>query len=353
MKEKYGKQVKEDMEEATIFDVARVAGVSKTTVSRVINNSDAVTEKTREKVKKVMAELKYTPSAAARTLSLKRSNVIGVIFPDSSEYFFGQMLKGIIKEADKHSMVVVQCNSYHDQKLEAHALEMIAQQRVRGLVITPVCDYYNKREPNPGLKNALMTLNVPVVFVDRSIRSLAKDSVLFDNYRGGFLAAEKFAANGIKKIGAIVADKNLRLGDDRLRGFMDGLSKYHLTVDPECLFSSNGPIDSEEVSRLSRILLDRLAPGGGIFLSNGFLSKFFLREVFARNLVLGKEIHCIAFDRIELLDTFTNLSFSYIDRSEEEMGKYAAQMLLERINGMDCPVRKYIIPAKIHVNDKK
>jgi len=338
------------MAEATIFDVARLAGVSKSTVSRVINGSQAVTDETREKIEKAMEELRYTPSAAARTLSSKQTNVIGVIFPDSSEYFFGQLLKGIIQEADAHSMVVMQCNSYHDPEKEGRALKMLAQQRIRGLIITPTLEKYENPEYRQQVVDMLKSFNVPIVFVDRCIIGLAKDGVMFDNYQGGFLAGKTIAAARPKNVGAIVVDTALTLGRDRLRGFKDGLAVCGAEADQGNIFTSKSQMSEEEILHVSRKLLDKLVPGGAVFMSNGFVSKIFLREVNGRKLKLGEDIHCVAFDRIELLETYTDLAFQYIDRSEREMGRCAAKMLLQRIAGEAGPEKQYVISAKLHNN---
>lgn len=338
------------MSEATIYDVARLAGVSKTTVSRVIAGSDAVVEKTRKKVEEAMIELQYTPSMAAQVLSAGKSNVVGVIVPDSSEYFFSQMLKGIYLEMEKNHMVVIQLNSYHDPERESNALQTIAHYRVRGLIMTPVQENYSNQQIKKRLDESMRLLSAPVVFVDRSIEDKAVDRVLFDNYRGGYLAAEKMVADNIAKIGMLVVDTDLQLGKDRYDGFIDGLKAHGLEPEPDCVFTAQGQIAIEEVARISNILLDKLAPGGAVYLSNGFLSKIFLREVLNRGLVLGEDIRCAAFDRIELLETFTKLPFHYIERSEAEMGRLAAQMLMERIQGLSIPDRKCIIPAKGYDN---
>lgn len=338
------------MSEATIYDVARLAGVSKSTVSRVIAGSDAVVEKTRKKVEKAMMELQYTPSMAAQTLSVGKSNVIGVIVPDSSEYFFSQLLKGIFLEMEKHNMVVIQLNSYHDPERESHALQTIAHYRVRGLIITPAQEKYCNAQIKKQLDESMRLLSAPIVFVDRSIEDKPKDRVLFDNYQGGYLAAERIAAEKITKIGMLVVDTDLQLGKDRYEGFLDGLKAHGMTPEPDCVFTARGQISVEEVARISNVLLDKLTPGGVVYLSNGFLSKIFLREVLNRGLVLGQDIMCTAFDRIELLETFTKLPFCYIDRSEADMGRIAAQMLMERIEGLSIPDRCCIIPAKLYEN---
>ena len=129
------------MPNVTINDIARCAGVSKATVSRVLNHPDVVDEKTRKIVQRVMEEKNYRPSVTARNLSNRKSSTIGVILPQVDNMFFGEMLRGMIHVADKNELTIMCFNSDDSKKKDLQTLEILAGHRVRGLIYVPAVSY--------------------------------------------------------------------------------------------------------------------------------------------------------------------------------------------------------------------
>lgn len=135
-----------EMPNVTINDIARCAGVSKATVSRVLNHPDVVDEKTRKTVQRVMEEKNYRPSVTARNLSNRKSSTIGVILPQVDNMFFGEMLRGMIHVADKNELTIMCFNSDDSKKKDLQTLEILAGHRVRGLIYVPAVSYEEKNE---------------------------------------------------------------------------------------------------------------------------------------------------------------------------------------------------------------
>ena len=121
----------------TIKEIAELAGVSKSTVSRVLNNNGYVGEETRQRIEKVIKEQNYTPSAAAVSLSKQETNTIGVIIPEIDNAFFGEIIKGITEIADQQDFSIICCDTQNKAEKELRALKMLEQQRVRGILFTP------------------------------------------------------------------------------------------------------------------------------------------------------------------------------------------------------------------------
>ena len=183
---------------ANIKDVAKKAGVSITTVSRVLNNHPNVSEKTKLLVTNTMEELNYYPHQIARALSKKQSFLIGMLVPDCSNPFFSELIKYVELNAQEHDYRLLICNSLNDMEKELKYVSMLRQNRVDGIIIgshTLDLDYY---------KN----LNAPVITFDRYI----DDSIPYvtcDNYHGGQLATNYLISHGCKSLLHISGAPNL------------------------------------------------------------------------------------------------------------------------------------------------
>ncbi len=195
----------------TINDIAKKANVSKSTVSRVLNNSGYVNQETREKVEKVIKENAYYPSAQARSLSKRESNTIGVIIPEADNLFFVEVLRGISEVVDENDMTLIFCNTNNNLRKEKRALDTIIMQRVKGLIFTPVNDHSND-ETEHKLKQKLRAINIPTVLLDRGVENSGWDGVFFENYKSAYKATEILINEGHKKIGVITGDLNLKIG---------------------------------------------------------------------------------------------------------------------------------------------
>ena len=171
------------MRTVTIQDIAREAGVGKSTVSRVINSTGYVHADTVEKVKDVMSKYNYQPSAAARSLSKQESDTIGLILPEVNNPFFADILKGVSQMVDKCGYTLMLCGSDNEAAKEARALEAMRRQRVKGLIIVPANDYSNEAS-HVNMEKSLRQLGCPLVVLDRPMLRMDFDSVTTDNFSG-------------------------------------------------------------------------------------------------------------------------------------------------------------------------
>lgn len=333
------------MAKKTIFDIAKEANVSTATVSRVINNNGPVKEKTKKKVMAIIDKYGFVPSTAARTLSHRQSRAIGVLIPNPSEYFFSRILDGISSITDENDYILIFCNTENSPAKELAAIRMLANQQASGLIITPAMDddYNNK---NSALLAELKELDIPVVFVDRSLDKTIGDAVLFNNYQGAHMAASKLIETCGNKIAAIIPDQKLQLGLQRFHGYADALLQQGISYSKKYTVLNDYPFSIEEAYQISKGFLKDLPKGSGVFLSNGTVSKGFLKALWETPLKLGHDIISVAFDKLELFD-YMKLDFSYIDRSEFEMGQLATKMLFERIGSQITFNREYVIPARL------
>lgn len=202
-----------------LTDVAKKAGVSPTTVSRVINNYGSLSQKTIDKVHAAMKELNYQPNSLARSLQGKNTQLIGLIFPTVANPFFGELVEKLETKFFKRGYKSILCDSANNKEKEQAYLNMLAANKVDGIIAGA---------HNLGIKE-YEQVNLPIVSFDRALA----DSIPIiggDNYQGGYMATEYLFSQGAKKIGIITgSNASSSPTNDRLHGYIDFLKTQKLT----------------------------------------------------------------------------------------------------------------------------
>ncbi|EEX35980.1 Galactose operon repressor [Vibrio metschnikovii CIP 69.14] len=207
----------------TIKDVAKAAGVSIATASRVINNSPQTSEKAVKAVQQAMKALGYRPNANARALVSKSSNTIGVLVNDVSSPFFGSMVKAIDTVASEQGKQLLIGSGYHDADKERNAINLLINSQCESLVV------HSKGMSDEELR--LLANEIPgMVLINRSIPGIESRCVALDNYKGSYIATEYLIKNGHRDIGYICSSHDIADAHDRLRGYYDALRDNHITI---------------------------------------------------------------------------------------------------------------------------
>lgn len=330
----------------TIKQIASLAGVSKSTVSRVINNTGYVGKETKERILKIIEENDYQPSAAAVSLSRQESTTIGVVIPEIDNQFFGEVIKGITEEADKNNFSLICFDTQNSGKKELKALSMLAQHRVQGIIITPALGYEDA-ESVAKIKEAFDKIKVPVVVVDRDFKNSQWDTVYFQNYESGYIATENLIKAGNKKVGIIQGDMNLKIARERYRGYKDAMEDFGLKEDESIVLK--GDFTKGTAYKLTLDLINSGNLPEAMVTSNNRSSIGFLKALNEKKLKIGKDIALIGIDNIELLEDL-GFNFSCIDRDNKEMGRLAIKMLLNRKENPDTQRNIWVAPCEIKLN---
>ncbi|MDD3172322.1 MAG: LacI family DNA-binding transcriptional regulator [Herbinix sp.] len=311
----------------TIKDIARIAGVSKSTVSRVLTDSGYVNEDTKRKIEDVMKEYGYQPSASARNLSKRETRTIGVIVPEIGNSFFSEVLSGITEIVDRNDLTLIYCNTDNNALKEEKALKMLAGQRVRGMILTPAIDY---SEPNvvKKLRELLNKLNAPVVFVDRDMENSKWDGVFYENFQSAYCATEVLIKEGHQTIGIITGDLNLKIARDRFKGYCQAMEDYHIPVYDKHIY--HGDFQTNTAYKLSKQMFESGDIPDAIFTCNNLTSLGFIKAARENKIKLGRDIAAIGIDHVEVLDII-DYNFSCVTRDAVEMGRKAMNLLLDRI----------------------
>lgn len=322
-----------------------MAGVSKATVSRVLNNSGYVNKATREKVEKVMRDNQYLPSANAVSLSRQETSTIGVVVPEINNMFYGDVLRGITDVADHEELSLMFFDTQDNGEKEARALRTLSQQRVRGLILAPAVDYSNDAMAI-NLRKQLNALNIPVVIVDRDSENMTWDGVFYENYQSSYQAAVELYKAGNRRLGIITGDLKLKIGRDRLKGFRQGVLDCGLELQGKDVFE--GDFLTPRAYELSKAMFRSGDWPEAIYTSNNSTSLGFLKAAHECGIQIGKDIAVIGNDQIGILNML-GIPFSCVYRDNYEMGRVALQMLLERIENPDRPRNICMIPYSVQL----
>lgn len=211
---------------ATIKDVAREAGVSTATVSRVINNADKVGEKTRKLVLKVMDSLGYTPDANARALVKQKSSTLGVVIPDLTDPFFASLANGIEQVARENNMQLLLSTGQLSAESESKAINLLIEQRCEAIVV------HSKMLSDDTL--CKLSARIPgLILIDRYIDKIADKCIWLDNLEGGKIAARHLLSLEHEQFACITSSYDIDDPKLRLQGFKDTLQTKGLDVDGE------------------------------------------------------------------------------------------------------------------------
>lgn len=330
----------------SIKEVAALAGVSKATVSRVINNNGYVSEETRKRVERVVLETGFIPSANAVSLSKGITSAIGVVVPEIDNIFYGEVLRGIIGEADRHDMQLFFYDTQNSAQKEAKALHIIARQQLMGVIIAPSVDY-NQNEESKALMEKIGRLGVPVVIVDRDFEGLCWDSVLFENYQSAYNATTELICAGNRRIGIITGGDKLKISRDRFRGFEQAAMDHGIKVMQKDILV--GDFLTETAFRLSKQMFLSGDYPEGMLTCNNRSSIGFLKAAAACGITIGKDIAVIGIDKIPMINEI-GFPFSCVSRDNQEMGRMAMRLMMERIYDSGGSRKVAMAPYRLELN---
>lgn len=315
--------------EANIYAIAREAGVSIATVSRVINNSGSVSEKSRSRVLEAVKKLNYVPNSAARSLSTSSSNHVGVVIPDINNPFFSLLLEGLTKAADERGLHIFLSNTDENAQREHQVLQSLREHRLCGLVITPVSS--SDQETIQKLKE-YESLGIPVVLMDRELDNSNFDRVVSDDDEGVFQAISHLIRKGHRRIAIITGPEDSRPGRERLSGYYRAHKAFNLPYHRDYVRMGDFKVDRAYEETLT--LCSMKEPPTAIFTSNNMTTYGCLKAFGQLGLRVGKDIALIGFDEINALK-WLNYNLSVVDRDVAQMGEQAMRLLLQRIENKD------------------
>ncbi|MCK5768557.1 MAG: LacI family DNA-binding transcriptional regulator [Candidatus Atribacteria bacterium] len=325
----------------TIKDVAKLAGVHPSTVSRVINNDSRISEKTKNKVIYVINKLGYTPNAIARGLKTKRTNTIGMLIPDITNPFFADLARGGEDEASENGFNVILCNS--DEKLEKERtyLEILKEKRVDGLILGSV---HIKDKSIFRLEK----IKYPYILVSRDIEGLDKNCIIVNDIAGGTMATEHLIKLGHRRIAHITGPLKVKSAINRLEGYRIALKKNHIEYKEELVEEGDFRIAGGYKAMKKLLKMSELPTA--IFAANDLVAIGAMQAIQKRKYHIPKDFCIIGFDDIKLA-SFVYPTLSTIRQPMLEMGNLAVKTLLRIIKGGEFNQKKVILKPELIVRE--
>jgi len=317
-------------------DIAEKAGVTVTTVSRVINNRGYIAEETRNKVFQVMEELNYRPNAVARSLSRKKSNVLGVILPTVKHPFFCSLLSYLEEFAYQQDYKIMLCNSRMEAEKEKDYFNMLRAQQVDGIFLAShTLDIA-----------AEMKIDLPVITFDREIEGLPY--ICGDNIKGGKLAAEHLLARGAKKLAYIGGSLKLNLlSNQRYQAFKEKVGAAGFSIkNYQCQLDS---FDRREYQQLAARIFSEDKEIDGIFAGSDLIAAAVIKEAKKFGIKVPDDLKIIGYDDLELARLY-NPEITTIKQPTAEIAREAVEQLLKAINGEEIN-KKNILDVELIVRE--
>jgi LacI family transcriptional regulator len=306
----------------TMHDVARAAGVSPATVSRVVNNERYIREQTRAVVERAIAELGFQRNEAARSLRPgQTSDTIALVIEDLSNPFWSAIAHGAEEVARRHEHMLVVGSTRQSYDRERDLLrDLVLRRRVDGLLVVPTAHTQHEL-------HAELSRWAPMVFLDRTPVGVAADAVVLDNLGGARGAVEHLLDRGHRRIAYLGGDPSITTGSRRLAGYKQALKRAGLAVD-ESLIRMNVHTVAEARATACELLGAR-SPVDAIFADNNRMCVGVLHAVHERG---ADRVGVAAFDDIELAELLPH-PVALVTYDASELGAQAAELLFARISG--------------------
>jgi len=324
----------------TIRDVAEAAGVSVSTVSRVLNDKDDVAPGTYQKVQDVIDELGYTSSLAARGLRSHRMNVIGLIMPDVGDPFSIQVMKGVsraIAELD-YDLIVYTGGEFRRESSadrERRFVSLLGGGITDGaIVVTPAATSFPTASP--------------VVVVDPNVETHDCPAVIATNREGALAAVEYLISLGHRRIGFISGRSELQSAVRRLQGYKDGLARAGIPLDPDLI--QTGDYTRQTGFTCAQRLLNLSNPPTAIFASNDQSATGAIKAIYEAGLSVPDDVSVVGFDNVPEV-AYTHPGLTTVDQSIDKMGYIATEILISLIEGDSPESDLYKVPTRLIVRD--
>jgi LacI family kdg operon repressor len=322
----------EAMGKITMADVAKEAGVSKSTVSQYLNKRfEYMGEKTKLKIEEAIDKLGYQPNYLARSLKQKRTSMVGIIVANILHYFSTSVIRAIEDFCQKHDLHAIVCNADDNPEKEKKYIEMLRAKQVDGLIIFP-------SGQNEDLYQSLIDEGYPVVFVDRKVEE--GFSVVTDNLESTYEAITDFIKKGHQHIAFVAQPLIISTRKSRFAGYQKALADAGMKLNPDFVVESEL---SGMKSKLEQLFSLKEKPTA-LFAGNDRVFIVVMEFLKEKGIKLGHGLEIVVFDNIPFKHLL-EAPISFINQPALEMGEKAAELLLDQINKVDIARGEFVFPS--------
>jgi len=308
----------------TIKDIANVLNISAAAVSKALHNDSRISKQTKEDVKRVAKELNYQPNHLASALRKGKSNLVGVIVPRTNSNFFSSVIENMEAVLDKAGYNIIITQSKESFKKECKNIDTLLYTQVDGIIAsmaneTTDLSYYEK----------IKSKGIPLILFDRGENDLNVDYVGINDYASSHMIVEHLVEKGCKRIAHIGGYRRTRIFNNRIRGYIDALTKHNLPLDQNLLTESSLTLEDGREMMQKFLLLEQRPDA--VYVASDYAALGALQVLNENNINVPEDICLIGFGN-EPFTSFVKPTISTVNQHSAEIGKIAAETFLSRIN---------------------
>ncbi|MBN7279047.1 substrate-binding domain-containing protein [Vibrio cholerae] len=311
---------------ATMKDIARLAGVSTSTVSHVINKSRFVSDEIAERVNNAAQQLNYAPSALARSLKMNRTKTIGMLVTTSTNPFFGEVVKGVERSCYHQGYNLILCNTEGDNQRMKASINTLLQKRVDGLLL--MCSTLEGERLDVFDRYP----DIPIVVMDWGPILFASDKIQDNSLQGGYMAAKHLIESGHKEIGCITGPLIRHQAQMRYEGYKRALAEAGIAINPDWIVESD--FECEGGYQAFEKLYQRGKLPSALFVSNDMMAMGVIQAANQRGLRVPDDLSLIGYDDVHIAK-FMTPALTTIHQPKYRLGKAAVDTLLYRLENPD------------------
>lgn len=307
----------------TIKDIAKLAEVSITTVSMILNKKDKdISEQTRQRVLSIIKEYNYAPSSIARSMVTKKTKIIGLMVPDITNLYFSDMARAIEDTANELGYNIVLCNTDDDQSKEIEYINILKEKSADGII------FVSAVLSNHDAIVELSGNGSPVVVLDRILEGENLKAVYFENTEGGHIAAKHLIEKGHKKIGCITGPLKNKSAKDRYEGYLKALKEAGICPDKEWVYEGDYKLSSGEKG-IKTLLKSGVT---AVFVCNDIMAYGVYKAANQLELNIPEDISLVGYDDLYMSEVIKP-PLTTIYQPRREMGSEAVKMIIKMIEG--------------------
>ena len=326
---------------ATIYDIAREAGVSIATVSNAINGKGKISQKRRKEILEIMERMHYQPSVIASALMGKKTFTLGLLIPDVSNPFFAEIARAIEDQAHHSGYSVIICSTDNkDERIERY-IKLLEQKSVDGIIIGTGID-------NLEILKQLLSKSIPVAMIARDVDSLSLHTVITDDFYGGTIAAEHLIGLGHRKLAVLAENLKVSSSRERVRGFKSALLEANIPFDDTNVVACDYKI--EDGKRGAKALLRKGDRPTAIFCCNDMLAIGVLQAAKDEGLQVPGDLSVIGFDNT-ILSNVVNPPITTVAQPMEYMAKLVFELIVSNLENDLAPKKRIVLRPELIVRE--
>lgn len=315
-----------ETKEVTIYDIAHELKVSPATVSRSLNDSPAVSKKTKKRITDTAKAMGYRSNLFASNLRTQRTHTLGVIVPKLNSNFVSSVLAGIEKVANKSGYNLIISQSQENEKKEIANATTMFKSRVDGLIVSLAYDTKDLSH-----FESFFERNIPVMFFDRVSKGKSSTNVVIDNYKAGYEATTHLIEQGCKSIAHITGILSRNVYADRLKGYQQALADHHIPFNKKQVVINN--LDEESAIDAAKQIISMKPAPDGIFITNDSCAAICMQVLKENGFEIPRDIAIVGFNN-DLVTRIVEPNISTINYRGQEMGEIVAYNLVNHLEGI-------------------